>query len=261
MSTAKRILALLVPVAVALAGALAGSPVVTGTGVILVYGVLAFQDPAVPRPTRLLLRAGLLFLAVAQVGTVWVPATVGDEQQVLNWVADPANHRVYWYWQLLAASAMLLACVCLAAAIARIPREPLDRVGLITPLAAGLILLASIFLDLLTVGRSIETAFVPLVALAACALVAIRILSRHGIAAAVGLGAGTLAVVTYSKLSYAWYTRPSFGEPVGSDVRIPEAARQALDIDLAVAVAVLLTGAIVTVLTCARLNTPESAPA
>lgn len=266
MSLAKRVLALLVPVSVAITGALAGWLLTTGAAILLVYGILAFQDRAVPRPSRLLLRAGLLLLACAQIGTVWISTMAGDAEDFLASRDDPGLQRA-WSGQVASAACLVLACVCLAAAIGRMPRERLTRVGLITPMVGGLTLLTYLLVHVLAsalLGARVEMVLTALVALNLCGLFAAWIVRRHGVAAITAVGASALAVSTYSDVRYVWETRPrlisdAFLEPGIRSMTVAPGP----DIGPAIGVVVVLAGAILTVLTCARLSTtePQESPA
>ncbi len=264
MPSAKRILALLVPALAALVAALAGSPLITGVGVVVALGVLAFQDRTVPRPTRWLLRAGLVLLGLAEAVTLWVQATSDDPARVRALVTDPAGQRTQeWRWSVGVAACLVLACVLVALALRRLPGERLSRMGLISPMAGALTLAIFVFLGQLAsalLGEATELVLATVVALIVCGLFAAWMVRRDGIAAVTALGTSALAVATFSAVLTAWMTKPqvfsnnAFLEP---GLRFSVPTETGPDIGPAIGVMVLLTGAALTVLTCVRLSTPK----
>jgi hypothetical protein len=278
MPSAKPVLLLLLGTALlAVVGALFGSAWATGIGVIVTLGIVAVHpavtDPAVPRPTRLLLRGGLLLLTLAVVVEVWgwAASPFGDTppstSELLALVTDPARQRTQFLRQLATASCLVLSCACLGAAIGRLPRQQLRRFGVAAPTVGALTLVSLAFVALLPsgltalLGSFTNVAVAALLVFGGFAWVVGRAVRQYGTASIAAVGATVLAAATWFAVDSSWRSRP---EPRDSNVFYQEGVNVAVavetrpDVENAVAVAAILLGATLTVLACARLSTTES---
>ncbi|MFD6566497.1 hypothetical protein [Micromonospora profundi] len=277
MPSAKPLLLLLGAALLAVVGALFGSPWATGAGGVVVLGVLAVHPavtgPAVPRSTRLLLQGGLLLLTFAGVVELWgwAASPFGDAppsaSELIALVTDPVRQRTRFLRQLALAGCLILACACLGVAIGRLPRDRLRRIGRAAPAVGALTLVTLAFVALLPsgltalLGSFTNVAVAALLVLGGYAWVVSRAVRRHGAAPIAAIGATLLATVAWLAANDARRSRP---EPHSSDVfqqtgvSVSVAVETGPDVETALAVAVLLFGAALTVLACARLSTTPS---
>ena len=278
MPSAKPVVLVLLGTALlAVVGALFGSAWATGIGGVVTLGAVAVHpavtDPAVPRPTRLLLRGGLLLLALAVVVEVWGWATSPlrdtppNTSELLALVTDPARQRTQFLRQLATASCLVLSCACLGIAIGRLPRQQLRRFGVAAPTVGALTLVALAFVALLPsglaalLGTFTNVAVAALLVFGGFAWVVGRAVRQYGTASIAAVGATVLAAAAWFAVDSSWRNRP---EPRDSNVfyqggvSVAVAVETGPDVGTAVAVAALLLGATLTVLACARLSTAES---
>ncbi|MCW3819763.1 hypothetical protein ONA91_35540 [Micromonospora sp. DR5-3] len=278
MPSAKSLLLLLGAALLAVVGALFGSPWVAGVGGVVVLGVVAVHPavtcPAVPRSTRLLLQGGLLLLTLAGVVELWGWAASPfrgappSASELIALVTDPAWQRTQFLRQLAVAGCLILVCVCLGVAIARLPRERLRRIGRAVPMVGVFTLVTLVFLALLPsgltalLGSFTNVAVTALLVLGGYAWVMGRAVRRHGTAPSIAaVGATVLATAAWLAVDDAWRSRP---EPRDSDpfyqagISVSVAFETGPDVETAFAVAALLLGAALTVLACASLSTAGS---
>ncbi|WP_157744462.1 hypothetical protein [Micromonospora viridifaciens] len=292
MPSVKPLLLLLTAALLAVVGALFGSPWATGVGGGVVLGVLAVHPavsgPAVPRSTRLLLQGGLVLLALAGAVEIWgwAASPFGDTpptaDELIALVTDPVRQRAQFLRQLAVASCLILACACLGVAIGTLPGERLRRIGRAARIVCVLTLVTLLFVALLPsglaaglLGSFTEVAVAALLVLGGYAWAVGRAIRRHDAApSVVAMGTTLLAATAWLVTEDAWRSRPvprdsdaflSAGAIVdgggglyGTDVSVSVAVHTGPDIETGVVVALLLLGAALTVLACARLSTADS---
>lgn len=279
-TTGVPVLLLLGAALVAIVGASVGSPWATGVGGVVVLGVLAVHsavtEPAMPRSTRLLLWGGLLLLAVAGVVELWGwAATPFDDtppraSELIALVSDPVRQRTQFLRSSAVAGLLVVAQVCLAVAIARLPGDRLRQVVRAGPIMVLPTLVTLVFVAFLPAGLAAllgsftNVAVTVLLVLGGCVWVVARAVRRHGTATFAAVGVTIMATVAWLAVDLAWRSRPeprdsdTFLEPgVHVGVAVQTGSGPALDFEAAGAVALLLLGAALTVLACARLSTAD----
>jgi hypothetical protein len=258
-------------------GALFGSPWATGVGVVVLLGGLAIHpavtDPAVPRSARLLLQGGLLLFTLAVVVKIWgwAASPFGDTppsgSELIALVTDPARQRMQFLRQLTVASCLILACACVGVAIGRLPREQLRQFGRAAPILGVLTLATVVFIVLpptglaALLGSFTNVAVMALLVLGGYAWIVGRSVRRHGTASIAAVGATVLAAVAWLAVDDAWRSRPESRDSDAfyqTGVSVSVAVETGPDVEAAVAVAVLLLGAALAVLACARLSKVDS---
>jgi len=275
--TAKPLSLLVGPALVAVGGALFGHRWVTGAGVAVVLGVLAVRataaDPAVPRSTRLLLRAGLVLLACAVAVELsgWTTPPRGyTSGDLVALVTDPVRQRTQFLRQVTAATCLMLAGGCLAVVIGRLPQERLRRFGRAMPTVGVLTLVVLVFAAVLLSGpRSVlgsytNVAVAVSVVFGGYAWVAGRAVRRHGPSAIAAVGAVVLAAATWVAADDAWRSRPRArvnDDFYQTSISVAVSVHNGPDTETALTIAILLVGAALTVLTCARLSRVDDDPA
>lgn len=240
----------------AVGGAAFGSARATGVGAVTVLVLLAVHpavvDAATPRSTRLLLRGGLILLTLAFIAGLsgWTAL-----------VTDTAWQRQQFLRQSAVAGFLVLACVCFAVALGRLPRERLRRIVRTAPIVSVLTLVTlALGFGLASrpyavLGSFTNSAMVALLVFGALAGIVARMVRRHGAAPVAAVGATVLAVTAWLAVDAALASRP---EPRGADAFLEPGMSVAVDtgpyVETAVALAVLLTGTVLTVLALAKLS-------
>jgi hypothetical protein len=257
---------------VAVAGALFGNPWVTGAGSLVLLGLLAVHhgviDPAVSRLTRGLLRGGLLFFALAVVvhlsGWTGLPP---DGTDLVALVTDPERQWRQYVRGLVVAGCLIMACACFGFAVGQLPRGRLRRFGAAVPVTGGLTLVALLFLVLLETelfGSWTNRAVASGLVLGGYAWVMRRAVRRSGAAPVAVVGATVLVVAAWNAAADAWRSLPPQGGAlteftVDVSVAVVVEVDNGPDVTGAGAFAVLLLGAVLTVLACARLSRADGA--
>jgi hypothetical protein len=250
---------------VAVAGALFGNPWVTGAGSLVLLGQLAVHpgviDPAVSRLIRGLLWGGLLFLAFAVVvhvsGWTGLPPSGTD---LVALVTDPERQWRQYVRGLVVAGCLIMACACFGFAVGQLPRGRLRRFGAAVPVMGGLTLVALLFLVLLPTGLFgswTNMAVASGLVLGGYAWVTRRAVRRGGAAPVAAVGATVLAVAAWYAAADAWRSRPRQRDGLVEftvDVSVAVEVDNGPDFTGAGTVAVLLLGAVLTVLAGARLS-------